>query len=437
MADNHIMDKNHLDEWALKFRNFATSFNTFSDAIYAPIREVASIVDDLNVVGTRLSQSGNPMERQLDENIVTTINKMADELDMDVPLAFRTFDVKMEARAQEVLPEIENYEKLLDVYIESIGVGGANIMNAGFLDAGGAFMTNRNLAASQVEGVKITRMALATNEINQLIRDEMLKGKELSDEEIARIVMKYTNGILTEEEFGLFLYGLLETKPRRVQVPISAEEQAVMKSLGKYIPAPPVRWEFHSIANDPNMKGDFYTSRSDNGLYTVQSTFGKGELNSSLPSTPSSVNISDPKSNFNKYLQMKFGFTASLAEFSFVSNNTITSEVFHSGTITLGEGKLEFKISANPNDMGVSANAIATIIKGEVTLLHAVDVGGYDVSWNASGYAGAVGLKFEANAGDSGWNFDVGGAALFGGSTGLDAVKSGTDFDLSKWYNQQ
>ncbi|MBC2002601.1 hypothetical protein HCA78_02390 [Listeria booriae] len=437
MADNHIMDKNHLDEWALKFRNFATSFNTFSDAIYAPIREVASIVDDLNVTSTRLSQSCSPMERQLDENVISTIRKMADELDMDVPLAFRTFDVKMEARAKEVLPEIENYEKLLDVYIDSIGVGGANIMNAGFLDAGGAFMTNRNLAASQVEGVKVNRMALATNEINQLIRDEMLKGKELSDEEILRIVMKYTNGILTEEELGLFLYGLLETKPRRVQVPISDEELAVMRSLGKFIPDPPVRWEFHSIVSNPELYGQIHSFASDNGLNSTKSTFGNASGSFKFPTMPSSVSLSNPESNFNQFLQAKFGFTASLAEFSFASNNTITSEAFHSGTITLGEGKLEFKISANPTNFGVSANAVATIIKGDITILHAVDVGGYDVSWNASGYAGAVGLKFEANAGDNGWNFDVGGAALFGGSTGFDAVKSGTNFDISKWYNQQ
>ncbi|MBC1778672.1 hypothetical protein [Listeria booriae] len=437
MADNHIMDKNHLDEWALKFRNFATSFNTFSDAIYAPIREVASIVDDLNVTSTRLSQSCSPMERQLDENIISTIRKMADELDMDVPLAFRTFDVKMEARAKEVLPEIENYEKLLDVYIDSIGVGGANIMNAGFLDAGGAFMTNRNLAASQVEGVKVNRMALATNEINQLIRDEMLKGREVTDEEIARIVMKYTNGILTEEEFGLFLYGLLETKPRRVQVPISAEEQAVMKSLGKYIPNPPIRWEFQSVASNPDIGYSLYQVDNDNGMYGTSAKFGLGGVDGKLPNIPSTVNLSDPSSNFSQFLQAKFGFTASVAEFSFASNNTITSEAFHSGTITLGEGKLEFKVSATPTNMGISANAIATIIKGEVTILHAVDVGGYDVSWNASGYAGAVGFKFEANAGENGWNFDVGGATLFGGSTGLDAVKSGTNFDVSKWYNQQ
>ncbi|MBC1501238.1 hypothetical protein HB943_11550 [Listeria weihenstephanensis] len=437
MADNHIMDKNHLDEWALKFRNFATSFNTFSDAMYAPIREVASIVDDLNVTNMRLSQSSNAMERQLDENIITVINKMADELDTDVPLAFRSFDVTMEARAQEVLPEIENFEKLLDVYIDSIGTGGANIMNAGFLDAGGAFMTNRNLAASQVEAVKINRMAQATNEINQLIRDEMLKGKEVSDEEIARIIMKYTNGILTEEEFGLFLYGILDTKPRRVQVPISAEELAVMKSLGKAIPDPPVRWEFHSNASNPDFYGQVHSFSSDDGMYSSKSSFGNASGSYKFPTTPSSVDLKNPASNFNQFLQAKFGFTASLAEFSFASNNTITSEAFSSGTITLGEGKLEFKISATPNNFGVSANAIATVIKGEVTVLHAVDVGGYDVSWNVSGYAGAAGFKFEAVAGDNGWNFDVGGAALFGASTGIDTVKSGTDFDISKWYNQQ
>lgn len=437
MADNHIMDKNHLDEWALKFRNFATSFNTFSDAIYAPIREVASIVDDLNVTSTRLSQSCSPMERQLDENVISTIRKMADELDMDVPLAFRTFDVKMEARAKEVLPEIENYEKLLDVYIDSIGVGGVNIMNAGFLDAGGAFMTNRNLAASQVEGVKVNRMALATNEINQLIRDEMLKGREVTDEEIARIVMKYTNGILTEEEFGLFLYGLLETKPRRVQVPISAEEQAVMKSLGKYIPNPPIRWEFKSSKSNPEIGMNLYSTENNDGLNSIKSTFGEGNFMFQFPKMPSSVNLSDPTSNFNQFLQAKFGFKASLAEFSFASNNTITSEAFNAGTITLGEGKLEFKVSANPTNFGVSANAIATVIKGEVTVLHAVDVGGYDVSWNVSGYAGSAGFKFEASAGENGWNFDVGGAALFGGSTGLDAVKSGTNFDIKNWNNQQ
>ncbi|MBC1501509.1 hypothetical protein HB943_12925, partial [Listeria weihenstephanensis] len=341
------------------------------------------------------------------------------------------------ARAQEVLPEIENFEKLLDVYIDSIGTGGANIMNAGFLDAGGAFMTNRNLAASQVEAVKINRMALTTNEINQLIRDEMLKGKELSDEEILRIVMKYTDGILTEEEFGLFLYGLLETKPRRVLVPISAEELAVMKSLGKYIPDPPVRWEFHSIAGNSNLSQSLHQIRNDSGTVNSVSSFGNFKTNLTMPELPSSVNLNDPTSNFSKFLQMKFGFTASVAEFSFASNNTITSEAFHSGTITLGEGKLEFKVSANPTDFGVSVNAIATIIKGELTVLHVVDVEGYDISWNVSGYAGAVGIKIEANAGDNGWNFDVGGAALFGGSTGIGAVKSGTDFDINKWYNQQ